>query len=155
MLELDCNIELEIKKDEEKIINDNKLNDFINYILINENKNSDTVYYISVSIVDNKEIRVINKEYRNIDKETDVISFAYEDSEDVLSDYKVLGDIVISIDKVREQSIEYNHSFEREFYYLICHSVLHLLGYDHIKEDDKKIMREKEEFYLKNFKIVR
>lgn len=155
MLELDCNIEIDINNDEESIVKDKKVNEFITHILLNENKNNEITHYISMTIVDNKEIRNINREYRNIDKETDVISFAYEDSEDVDSEYKVLGDIVISIDKVRSQSIEYNHSFKREFYYLVCHSVLHLLGYDHMNEEDKRIMRDKEEFYLKNFEIER
>lgn len=155
MLELDCNIEIDINSDEENIIKDKKINDFITHILLNENKNNEKIYYISIMIVNNNEIRNINREYRNIDKETDVISFAYEDNEDVDSEYKVLGDIVISIDKVRDQADEYNHSFEREFYYLVCHSVLHLLGYDHMNEEEKKIMRDKEEFYLKKFKIER
>ena len=115
-------------------------------------------YQISLLFVDNEEIREINKENRNIDKVTDVLSFPMLDYEeekvfkDMYLNYEfdetfkdgdelVLGDIVLSLERALEQSIEYNHSFEREASYLVVHSVLHLLGYDHMEEDEKKIMR--------------
>ena len=66
-----------------------------------------------------------------------------------------MGDIIISIEKVKEQAKEYGHSEEREFYYVFCHGILHLLGYDHIEKEDKKIMREREEKILKNFNYKR
>ena len=114
---------------------------------------------ISVSITNNEEIQEINKEQRDIDKPTDVLSFPMlfwqqpEILENPLSDcdYNMetglvyLGDLVISIEKIREQAEEYEHSFERELYYLTIHGILHLFGYDHIEENDKKIMRQKEE----------
>ena len=100
---------------------------------------------ISVSLVDNEFIHKINKEYRNIDRPTDVISFAFLDNEDRQQLYKskepvVLGDIYISIDKAKEQASEYGHSLNRELCFLFVHGLLHLLGYDHMNEEDEKIM---------------
>ena len=129
-------------------------------------------YQISLLFVDNEEIREINKENRNIDKVTDVLSFPMLDYEedkvfkDIYLNYEfdetfkdgdelVLGDIVLSLERALEQSIEYNHSFEREASYLVVHSVLHLLGYDHMEEDEKKIMRSEEEKILSKMNIVR
>lgn len=129
-------------------------------------------YQISLLFVDNKKIREINKENRNIDKVTDVLSFPMLDYEedkvfkDMYLNYEfdetfkdgdelVLGDIVLSLERALEQSIEYNHSFEREASYLVVHSVLHLLGYDHMEEDEKKIMRSEEEKILSKMNIVR
>ena len=85
---------------------------------------------------------------------TDVISFAYNET-DNFGPVEVIGDIVISQDRVIEQDKEYNHSEEREFYYVLCHGLLHILGYDHIEEEDKKIMRAKEEYYLSKFDLKR
>lgn len=129
-------------------------------------------YQISLLFVDNEEIREINKENRNIDKVTDVLSFPMLDYEedkvfkDMYLNYEfdetfkdgdelVLGDIVLSLERALKQSIEYNHSFEREASYLVVHSVLHLLGYDHMEEDEKKIMRSEEEKILSKMNIVR
>ena len=89
----------------------------------------------------------MNKEYRNIDKETDVLSFPMFLKEEIeekiinkqLEHEEVLGDIVISIERVIQQSEEYGHSFERELSYMVVHSFYHLMGYDHIQEEDKKI----------------
>ena len=101
---------------------------------------------VSVSFVDNKYIHKINKKYRGIDRPTDVISFAFIDAEGnydkILSSpgVVVLGDIYISIDKAKEQAEEYGHSLHRELSFLFVHGLLHLLGYDHMKEEDEKIM---------------
>ena len=93
---------------------------------------------LSCIIVDDEEIHRINREYRNIDRPTDVISFALEDDKSFnRTDIRVLGDIYISIDKVRSQSVEYGHSFKRELYFLAVHGFLHLLGYDHMEKDDE------------------
>ena len=108
-------------------------------------------------------IRKINKEYRNIDKETDVLSFPMFEKDELdkkieNNDFEyedVLGDIVISIEKVKEQAEEYGHSFERELSYMLVHGFYHLMGYDHIEEKDKKIMRPKEEKILNELKITR
>ncbi len=94
----------------------------------------------NVIIVDNEKIRKINKEYRNIDKETDVISFALEDDDKCDSMYRVLGDIYISIDKAISQAKEYNHSLKRELSFLTVHGFLHLLGYDHMNKEDEEVM---------------
>jgi len=95
----------------------------------------------SLIIVDNEEIHKINKEYRHIDRPTDVISFEEKDNEvDGEEDNEYLGDIFISIDKVYEQALAYGHSSEREFAFLLCHGLLHIRGYDHMNENDEKIM---------------
>ena len=108
--------------------------------------------YISLFLTDNLRIKEINCEHRNKDEATDVISFAYHESEDYLAGpYDTLGDIVISVERVLEQSKEYNHSFEREFYYILTHGLLHLLGYDHLEEEEKKEMRAREEEILEKF----
>ena len=129
-------------------------------------------YEISVLFVDNEEIKQINKENRNINRETDVLSFPMLDYENKMvfkeyykdfvfdktfldEDKLVLGDIVLSLEKALEQSKEYNHSFEREVSYLVVHSVLHLLGYDHMVDEDKVIMRRREEEILNLLDIKR
>lgn len=120
---------------------------------------------ISVTFTDNEQIRVINNEQRGIDKATDVLSFPMlefdEDGTacadyDTDGDYVILGDIVISLERAREQSEEYGHSFIREVAFLTAHSMLHLLGYDHIKsEKEERIMCEKQEAVLQSLGIVR
>ena len=100
---------------------------------------------ISVSLVDNKFIHEMNRDYRGIDRPTDVISFAFLDNEDRQALYKgkepvCLGDIYISVDKAKEQAEEYGHSLERELSFLFVHGLLHLLGYDHMSEEDEKVM---------------
>ena len=116
----------------------------------------DTELEFSVIIVDNKRIHEINKLYRNIDRPTDVISFALEDYKDVEFDnYRPLGDIYISIDKVKEQANEYGHSELRELAFLTVHGFLHLLGYDHMKKEDEEIMFARQELILDGFGIER
>jgi len=116
----------------------------------------DTELEFSVIIVDNKRIHEINKEYRGIDRPTDVISFALEDNEEIEFDhYRVLGDIYISIDKVREQAQAYGHSEKRELAFLTIHGFLHLLGYDHMEPEDEKVMFGKQEEILNEFGITR
>ena len=110
----------------------------------------------SVIIVDNKRIHEINKEYRGIDRTTDVISFALEDSEGIEPDnYRILGDIYISIDKVKEQAKQYGHSEKRELAFLTVHGFLHLLGYDHMEKEEEKIMFARQEEILNGFGITR
>lgn len=105
--------------------------------------------YISVVIVDKDKIYEINKTYRNVDKVTDVISFAFEDNGGITPDgLRILGEIYLCMDKAKEQAIEYGHSNKREICYLVTHGLLHLLGYDHEKEENKKKMRTKEEKIL-------
>ena len=99
---------------------------------------------VSVSFVNNDEIQALNREYRDIDRETDVLSFPVDFEFAIDGEDKPLGDIIISVEKAKEQAEEFGHSLLREMVYLTIHSMLHLLGYDHLEESDKKTMREKE-----------
>ena len=108
-------------------------------------------------IVDNEYIHELNKTYRNIDRETDVITFALEDEDSLVlpTDERVLGDIYISIDKARSQAEEYGHSLLRELSFLAVHGFYHLLGYDHMTEEDEKVMFSKQEEVLSSYGISR
>ena len=110
----------------------------------------------NIIIVDNEEIRNINREYRGIDRETDVISFALEDDKTFnFNDYRMLGDIYISIDKTKEQQEAFGHSFKRELSFLAVHGLLHLLGYDHMNKEDEDKMFSKQEEILSRYGIER
>ena len=111
----------------------------------------------SIIIVDNTFIHKLNKEYRGIDRVTDVISFALEDDKSMIipDDIRLLGDIYICLDKAREQAKEYGHSLERELCFLAVHGVYHLLGYDHENEEEAKIMFKKQEEVLMEYGITR
>lgn len=103
----------------------------------------DDNYEVSLSFVDNEEIHELNRQYRGVDRATDVLSFPLlTDDFDVEIEEESLGDIVISLERALEQSEEYNHSFEREVCFLVCHSMFHLLGYDHDTEENTKDMRK-------------
>lgn len=103
----------------------------------------------NVILVDNSYIHELNKNYRHIDRETDVITFALEDTQDIIyNDYRLLGDIYISLDKAKEQALLYQHSLKRELCFLAIHGFLHLLGYDHMKEEEEKIMFDLQEVIL-------
>lgn len=116
---------------------------------------------ISLSFVGEEKIRQLNRDFRSIDRVTDVLSFPIEDffnedRENILKKpYLMLGDVVICLDVARKQAKDLGHSFEREIMYLTCHSILHLLGYDHIDENDKKIMRAKEKEVMKNLGVFK
>ncbi|ADL68717.1 rRNA maturation RNase YbeY [Thermoanaerobacterium thermosaccharolyticum] len=123
---------------------------------------------VSVSFVDNEEIHKLNKYYRNVDRETDVLSFPLVEFEEIYSDIdeenydeddaagpEPIGDIVISLEKAKQQAEEYGHSFIREVAYLTAHSMFHLMGYDHETDDERKIMREKEDEVMRRLKIER
>ena len=147
-----------------------KISEICDFALKEEEMNLE--YQISLLFVDNEEIREINNETRNIDKETDVLSFPMLDFENKKV-YKemylnfefdetfkdgnelILGDMVLSLEKALEQSKDYGHSFEREVSYLVVHSILHLLGYDHMVDEDKKKMRAREEEILNKLSITR
>ena len=117
----------------------------------------DDDYDVSLSFVDNKEIHELNKMYRGIDRATDVLSFPMlsDDEFEIELEEKSLGDIVISLERAFEQSIDYNNIFEREVCFLVCHSMFNLLGYDHDTEENTKEMREKEEYILNKLSITR
>jgi len=134
------------------------LNKVLEKCYIEENLKNKNLY-INIVLTNPENIRKINKEHRNIDKETDVLSFPMFEKEEIenliILNKDILGDIVISINKVKEQAVEYEHSFERELAYMVVHGFYHLMGYDHIKEEDKKIMRQKEENILQKLNIVK
>ncbi len=126
-------------------------------LLINiaHDENLDNIIY-NVIIVGNDKIRELNREFRNKDCETDVISFALEDDDTFnRSDIRILGDIYISLDKTRGQAIEYNHSFKRELSFLAVHGFYHLLGYDHLNQEEEDIMFRKQEEALTRYGINR
>ena len=110
----------------------------------------------SITFVGEEEIKEINKSYRGIDKVTDVISFAFEDSKDSLkSEIRVLGDIYICIPRMVEQSKNYGHSKKRELSFLVVHGLLHLLGYDHMTKEEEEVMFAKQEMILDATNIKR
>jgi len=102
----------------------------------------------NVIIVDDEKIHEINREYRNVDRPTDVISFALEDDKTMTSEVRILGDIYVSIDTARRQAYEYYNTEKEELRFLIIHGLLHLLGYDHMNESDEKEMMSLEEEVL-------
>jgi len=126
---------------------------------------------INVLLTDNEGIHAFNKEYRGIDRETDVLSFpnldfeevgVFEIAEENEADYfdpdtgeLILGDIIISVDKVKEQAESYGHSLKREFAFLVAHSMLHLCGYDHMEEAEATVMEQKQEAILQALNITR
>ena len=112
---------------------------------------------ISVTFVEGQEIRNLNREYRDTDKVTDVLSFPQFDDLDEIPEFGEIcvGDVVICKDRALEQAEEFGHSFEREIIYLFTHSILHLLGYDHMEEDEKKEMRQREEEVMAHLGILR
>ena len=121
---------------------------------------SEAKLYVSVTLTNPENIRNLNNQYRNIDKETDVLSFPMFEKNEIeelknLEYEEALGDIVISIERVKEQAEEYGHSFERELSYMLVHGFYHLMGEDHIEESDKIVMRAKEEIVLSKLNIVR
>ena len=148
--------DIEEKKEYEKIIEK-----VLDTCFESENLNL-SKWYINVMLTTPENIKEINKDFRNIDKETDVLSFPMFEKEELEELEKkaferenILGDIVVSIEKVQEQAEEYNHSFERELSYMIVHGFYHLLGYDHLIEEEKIEMRKKEEKILEKIDIVR
>ena len=148
------------------VLFENNTNEEINYKLI-EKVISEALRYegvndnteVSVTIVDNEEIRKINNKFRNIDRATDVLSFPLIDfdNESLPDDGSkiYLGDIIISIERAKEQAKEYGHSIDREIGFLTAHSMLHLLGYDHMVPEEEKEMFAKQEEILKNLGLRR
>ena len=138
---------------DKEVLELNVLNDYVKYLV--KKMELDKCEF-NIIIVDNKRIHEINREYRNVDRETDVISFAMEDNMDIeYEDFRLLGDIYISIDKCYSQAEEYGHSRVREICFLATHGVLHLLGYDHMEEDDERKMNKLQEELLEGYDIKR
>lgn len=127
------------------------MEDFIKYCI---NKLELNKVMFSVIMISNEEIHNLNKQYRGIDRPTDVITFALEDYKDCVDlEFRLLGDIYISYDKVVEQAKEYGHSKTRELCFLAIHGLLHLLGYDHMNKDDEKKMFDLQKELLNNYGI--
>ena len=123
-------------------------------IAIKEEELNDVEF--NVILGDNNYIHELNKNYRKIDRETDVITFALEDNEEVNEEeHRLLGDIYISVDKAKSQALEYGHSFKREICFLAVHGFLHLLGYDHMNKHDEEIMFSKQELILNEANITK
>lgn len=117
---------------------------------------------VYITLTDNEQIHKVNFEQRKVDRPTDVLSFPMFEREEIpylkkenSGERDILGDIIVSIEKVKEQAEEYGHSFERELAYLVTHGMLHLLGYDHMIEEEKEQMRKREEEILGKLKITR
>lgn len=164
------NIEYEVDAafdfDAKKVITD-VINEAVDYV------NCPYETTVEVTITDNDSIRKLNKEFRNLDCETDVLSFPaleyenagsfdfLEDEAAACADFDlesgelILGDIVLSVDKVRQQALQYNHSEKRELAFLVAHSMLHLFGYDHMNEQESKLMETKQEEILNKLGITR
>jgi probable rRNA maturation factor len=130
---------------EEKEIEEEALNRVLNRAI--EVEQLDDVLF-NVILVDNDYIHKLNKEYRKIDRPTDVITFALQDYQDIETTPKLLGDIYISIPKAHSQALEYGHSFQREICFLAVHGFYHLLGYDHGTKEEEKIMFARQEVVL-------
>ena len=129
------------------------LEDLLEYTLEHENVEN---AIFSVIFVDDEEIHRINKEYRHVDRVTDVISFAFEDNEEkIYNNIRILGDIYICIPQMKRQATSYGHSEKRELSFLCVHGLLHLLGYDHMNESDEKIMFGLQEMILNEKNIKR
>lgn len=119
----------------------------------------DNMTEVDITIVDDEEIHTLNREYRNVDRPTDVLSFALDEGEEDEPELidgpeeHLLGDIIISAETAQRQGEEFGHGLEREIVYLAVHGLLHLLGYDHMTDEDKKIMRAKEEEALREIRL--
>ncbi len=161
---MDVNITLENEQDAVEI--SDEINNIIKSVVSKtlECEGFDKACMVSVTIVDNNQIHQLNNEFRSINRPTDVLSFPVVEFEngnmiqncgDYYEGKLILGDVVLSAQKAKEQSIEYGHSLEREIGFLVCHSVLHLLGYDHETEDERIIMRQKEEAALELLGLTR
>ena len=141
-----------INETEEEIKEIKDIEDFLKFA-IKKLKLKNVVF--DIIIVDNERIKELNRDYRGIDNYTDVISFALEDYADIKTEVRLLGDIYISLPKIKEQSESYGHSFLREFAFLSIHGLLHLLGYDHMNPEDENKMFSLQEELLNEYKITR
>ena len=151
---IDNRTDFEITEEFEKLFND-VVKESLRY------EEFDPECEVSLSIVSNDEIQEINKQFREIDAPTDVLSFpllTFEEGEqaDVNENNEImLGDIIISIDKAKAQAEEYGHGLKRELAFLTAHSMLHLMGYDHMEEEEQKEMFKKQDDILNNLGITR
>lgn len=146
---------IEVFNQTEEKIEELEIVEKVLYSALDKEKLDNTSF--NLIIVDNNYIHNLNKDYRGIDRETDVITFALEDEKSLVlpTDDRVLGDIYISIDKARVQAEEYDHSLLRELSFLSVHGFYHLLGYDHMTKEEEEVMFKKQEEVLDECKIKR
>ena len=150
-----------MENDQDKVVLDEqlaqKLQDGLNVVARLHNLSAQTE--VDITIVDDEEIHTLNRDYRNVDRPTDVLSFALDEGEEEEPEIidgpelHLLGDIIISAETAQRQGEEFGHGLEREIVYLAVHGLLHLLGYDHMVEEDKVIMRAKEEEALREIQL--
>lgn len=113
---------------------------------------------LSVTLTDDEHIHALNKKFRGIDRPTDVLSFAFRESDEpeiLDSQVEILGDIIISLERAKMQAVEFGHSYLREVIFLTVHGLLHLLGYDHIEESERLEMEREQDFIMKKLEIGR
>lgn len=113
---------------------------------------------LSLTLTDDKHIYALNKKYRGVDRATDVLSFAFRESDEpevVDAGFEILGDVIISLERAKVQAVEYGHSFLREIIFLEVHGLLHLLGYDHMDDDERREMEEEQRFIMGKLGILR
>ena len=113
---------------------------------------------LSITLTDDENIRALNKKFRGVDRATDVLSFAFRESDEPEifgAGFEILGDVIISLERAKIQAEEFGHSFLREIIFLEVHGLLHLLGYDHIDDDERKEMEEEQRFVMSELKIFR
>ena len=140
-----------INETKEQINELNEVNKIVEFAL--KYQNIDNAIF-NIIIVDEETIQKLNKEYRGKDSITDVISFALEDDNTFIkTEYRVLGDIYICLNKAKSQALEYGHSFLREICFLTIHGLLHLLGYDHMEKEEEEIMFKLQEMILNEYGI--
>lgn len=132
---------------------DEKLESVVNTVLETEGLSLD--YEVSITFVDKDEIHKLNKEFRNVDRPTDVLSFPMDEDFFIEGVDTMLGDIVICMDVAKDQAKDFDHSLDREIMYLTAHSMLHLLGYDHLEEDEKFHMRAREKEVMKSLGVFK
>lgn len=158
-----ANVNVIINNLQEKIDVTQKLEELINKA-VNTTLSIENVsgnLEVSIALVDDEYIQKLNRQYRSLDAPTDVLSFAMretvfeEDSSFEFQEEELLGDVVISLERAKEQAIEYGHSFEREVGFLVVHGILHLLGYNHEVDEERSVMRQREEKILKAIDLTR
>lgn len=138
---------------DQKIDMDEKLESVVKTVLETEGLSLD--YEVSITFVDKDEIHKLNKEFRNVDRSTDVLSFPMDEDFFIEGVDTMLGDIVICMDVAKDQAKDFGHSLDREIMYLTAHSMLHLLGYDHLEEDEKFHMRSREKEVMKSLGVFK
>ena len=150
-------MEILINNEQQEVSLDNNINSLLEKVVIEclNIEGIGTDYEVSITFVDDKEIQMLNNQYRSVDKHTDVLSFPIYEEDENVPYTPLLGDIVISLETAKRQSEEFGHTIEREVAYLTAHSMFHLLGYDHLEEGDKNEMRQKEKQAMKNLGIFK